>query len=263
MITIPSFVTSAVINGNTLIKDADGQLNIMMGEMKTYVEKTYQYVIDNISTTKATNIVGGDIGAIPYQSATDTTEHLAAGTAGFVFKSGGAAAPVWEPFTYFTSGVGTSGITVETNYPLFPAANDTITLDVGTYWYEVSIYCMVSASNVSASFQFSPRGAGTAVGTATYQGDAATIVRGAGNRIAVGPTALGSAITVSLTTDVAGRTYVVRGSGIINITTAGTLIPSYLFSATVTSGVVTLSGMNYMAIEKIAPSSVTYFGGFE
>lgn len=214
------------------------------------------------TAAKATNIVGGAIGTIPYQSATDTTAHLAAGTAGFVFKSGGAAAPVWEPFTYFTSGVGTSGITGATNYPLYPAANDTITLDVGTYWYEVSTYCTVATSTVSATFQFSPRGAGTAVGTATYQGDAAITANGAGTRMAVGSTALGTAMTVSPASAVAGRVYVVRGSGIINITTAGTLIPSYLFSATVTSGVVTLNAMNWMAIEKIAPSSVTYFGGF-
>ena len=47
-------------------------------------------------TTTATNIAGGSNGTIPYQSAADTTQMLAAGTSGYFLKSNGVAAPSWD-----------------------------------------------------------------------------------------------------------------------------------------------------------------------
>lgn len=50
----------------------------------------------NASTaTTATNLAGGSAGTIPYQSAAGTTVQLAAGTAGQILQSNGAAAPSW------------------------------------------------------------------------------------------------------------------------------------------------------------------------
>ena len=46
-------------------------------------------------TTTATNLAGGSAGTVPYQSAADTTQMLAVGTAGQVLTSAGAAAPSW------------------------------------------------------------------------------------------------------------------------------------------------------------------------
>lgn len=43
-IVIPSFTTSAVINGSTLISQADEQLNVLMNDMKTYAQNTYSLV---------------------------------------------------------------------------------------------------------------------------------------------------------------------------------------------------------------------------
>lgn len=43
-ITIPNFTTSAVINGNTLVSQADEQFNIMMNDIKLYVQNTYNTV---------------------------------------------------------------------------------------------------------------------------------------------------------------------------------------------------------------------------
>lgn len=50
-ITIPNFTTSAVINGNTLISQADEQLNILMTDVENYVESTYQTVATNLEGT--------------------------------------------------------------------------------------------------------------------------------------------------------------------------------------------------------------------
>lgn len=47
------------------------------------------------TTTTATNLAGGSNGTIPYQSASGTTQMLAAGTSGQVLTSNGAAAPTW------------------------------------------------------------------------------------------------------------------------------------------------------------------------
>jgi hypothetical protein len=69
------------------------------------------------SATTATNLAGGSAGTVPYQSAAGTTVQLAAGTAGFLLQSNGAAAPSWVTapvanngtLTMAVSGTGLSG----------------------------------------------------------------------------------------------------------------------------------------------------------
>lgn len=58
--------------------------------------------------TKVTNINGGGAGQIPYQSATDTTAMLAAGTSGQLLKSNGASAPSWMNQSSITVGTATN-----------------------------------------------------------------------------------------------------------------------------------------------------------
>jgi len=55
------------------------------------------------SATTATNLAGGSNGTIPYQSASGTTQMLAAGTSGQLLQSNGAAAPSWLTFAAGTS----------------------------------------------------------------------------------------------------------------------------------------------------------------
>lgn len=47
-ITIPSFTSSAVINGNTLVAQADEQFNILMNDVKAYVQSTYNTVASTL-----------------------------------------------------------------------------------------------------------------------------------------------------------------------------------------------------------------------
>lgn len=49
----------------------------------------------SLTSGAATNLAGGSNGTIPYQSAAGTSQQLAAGTAGQVLQSNGAAAPSW------------------------------------------------------------------------------------------------------------------------------------------------------------------------
>ena len=59
------------------------------------------------TATTATNLAGGAVGTIPYQSATGATVQLPAGTIGQVLTSNGAAAPTWV--TPGASGTTTAG----------------------------------------------------------------------------------------------------------------------------------------------------------
>ena len=60
--------------------------------------------------TKSSNLAGGLVGQIPYQSALDTTAFLAAGTAGYVLQSNAGAAPSWvNPGSFSVSYATTSG----------------------------------------------------------------------------------------------------------------------------------------------------------
>lgn len=165
-------------------------------------------------------------------------------------------------FVFFNSGVGTSGIAATTNYPLFPAAKDTLGLGIGTYKIKMQALVTVATSVVSATLLLNPKGAGTAVGTIMGITNSSITNSGTPNHFALGSTALGTAFTVTAASAVAGRAYVVSFEGILNITTSGTLIPSYQFSAALTSGVVTLNALNNIIIEKISSSSVTTNGGW-
>ena len=50
-VNIPNFSTAAVITGTTLVSDADNQLNILMSDVKAYVENSYQSVATSLEGT--------------------------------------------------------------------------------------------------------------------------------------------------------------------------------------------------------------------
>lgn len=157
----------------------------------------------------------------------------------------------------YTSGIGVSGITGAINYALFPAADDTTTLAIGTYHYTIAVRALVGVSTVSATMALTLAGSGTAIGTQTFKGASSITAGGAGGMFHVGSTPLTSSMVVTAASAVAGRVYTVNGTGILNITTAGTIIPAYRWSATLTSGTVTLYADNYLLIKQISNASVT------
>lgn len=163
----------------------------------------------------------------------------------------------------FTSGVGTSGITSATNYAMFPAANDTIALWQGTYKYEFYFKATVTTSTVGATLNINLKGAGNAVGTSTFLGTSSITNGGASNNFQVSSTALGTAMTVTASSAVAGRVYVISGTGIIRNTGAGgsTLTPAYQWSSTLTSGTVTLDAGNYMIITPLSADAAALSNG--
>jgi hypothetical protein len=74
------------------------------------------YVTSSGSVASSTNLAGGAIGSIPYQSANGTTLMLASSTAGFVLTSNGAAAPSWQAASASAAPAGTlTGTTLAAN----------------------------------------------------------------------------------------------------------------------------------------------------
>ena len=164
------------------------------------------------------------------------------------------------PATLYTSGIGTSGITLTTNYALFPSANDTITLPIGTYLVKLSVRSAVAGSTVSSVFNINLRGAGNAAGTFSWRGVGSILDASAASSFVVAATALGTVITVTATSAANPRQYIAIGEGILKVTTGGTIIPSYQYAATLTSGTTTLVADNYMIIQTLDTQSAAAFG---
>jgi hypothetical protein len=87
-------VAQAVTSGQYL--RGNGTNVVMSAIQAADVPTLNQNTTGNATTaTTATNLAGGSVGTVPYQSAAGTTVQLAAGTAGRMLMSNGAAAPSW------------------------------------------------------------------------------------------------------------------------------------------------------------------------
>ena len=89
------------INGVSLSSLGTGILRMASGTPSIATAEQFptlnQDTTGNAATaTTATNIAGGSVGSIPYQTGSGATTMLAAGTSGYVLKSNGSAAPSWS-----------------------------------------------------------------------------------------------------------------------------------------------------------------------
>jgi hypothetical protein len=66
------------------------------------------------NATTATNLANGANGSIPYQSGSDATAFIAAGSTGQILRSAGAGAPTWSTAVY-PAAAGTAGNTLRSN----------------------------------------------------------------------------------------------------------------------------------------------------
>jgi len=91
------------------------------------------------TATKATNIAGGAGGQIAYQTSTDNTAFLAAGTSGQFFTSGGTSAPTWTTAKVIKQtvysitgavGTGTTTIPADDTIPQNTEGNEYMTLAI-------------------------------------------------------------------------------------------------------------------------------------
>jgi hypothetical protein len=165
---------------------------------------------------------------------------------------------------YFTAGAGpTGGYTTATSYPLFPTANDTITLAVGTYKVEAIYKLDITGSTTSAALMFQMMGSGTAGSggraAGTFTGYITGGVANSATASQIFPSAsISATATITPATANSPRSYTLLVVGILRITTAGTIQPSYQLSATVAGATSSLTyADSYMQLEYIS-SSATY-----
>ena len=199
--------------------------------------------------TSGTNLTTAEAGTVEYDGTVATlTPNVSLGRAVI-------ATPI------FTSGASPSTtLTGLTNVPLFPAANDTITLRVGTYLVETSFKITVATSTASANVAINIKGDGNAVGTVSWFGNS-SIDPGLLSPVVTGSQSIALNSIVTPVTSSPGRQYHVDVRGIMKITSTGTLIPSVQWTATLTSGVLTWEPTNFMVITPLATSSTTAFTG--
>jgi hypothetical protein len=130
---------------DTILIDKVGDLNSTTVAYDSIVltDGTTTNTIDKNSITRATNLVGGLGGSIPYQSAVDTTALLANGTSGQVLTSNGTTlAPSWTtPSSNSTSIDITDTNTAGTYYPIFvdsAGSAKVLRADIGTTPFSIN-----------------------------------------------------------------------------------------------------------------------------
>lgn len=100
---LPIGVSSRILTSNGTAPVWTDPASVTVGSATTATSAT--------SATTATNIAGGGAGDLPYQNGAGATSLLAAGTADYVLKANGAAAPSWVAQSTLSVGSATSAST--------------------------------------------------------------------------------------------------------------------------------------------------------
>lgn len=103
---IPIGVASRILTSSGTAPGWTDPASITVGSATTATSAT--------SATTATNLAGGSAGTLPYQTASGTTAMLSAGTADYVLKANGAAAPSWVAQSTLSVGSASSATSATT-----------------------------------------------------------------------------------------------------------------------------------------------------
>ena len=156
-----------------------------------------------LSVASANNLVGGNSGYVPYQSAASTTAFVSAGTTGQVFTSGGTGSPTWTSQSALSVGTATNiagGAANKINYQTGAGATSFITAPTvsstylqwtGTAFAWTTLTTSAGGSNTQVQYNSS----GSLAGSANMVFDGSTL------------TTLNTAYTGTLT----------GGTGIVNL----------------------------------------------
>lgn len=248
-------ITNAIASGSPIITTSggDNNINLTLGAKGT----------GNIVLTNQLNTVAGTTTKAPIQLSSGVL--LSAASAG-AFEYDGTliyATPTANlgraaiPSLIYTSGAGTI-LTLNseaTTQSIFPAANDTITLPIGTYFMTLMLHVTRAATaTTNVTMNVTLNGAGTSAGTFTgivIGSQPALTAPGLLNGINI---ATSTAVTGPSAT--AGQVYFATLRGILRITTAGTFNPRYSYSANLVSATPANSILagNFMTIQAMNSS---------
>ena len=121
-ITLPTVTGTLATLAGTEVLTNKTLITPNLGTPSTLVGTNITGTATGLTSGLTTNIAGGLIGQVPYQSAANTTALLAAGTVGQVLQSNGGSAPTWVTNTASPTPTGTvsmyAGITAPAGYLL-------------------------------------------------------------------------------------------------------------------------------------------------
>lgn len=215
---------------------------------KTLKPVTGTATVAPVQFTSGTNLTAAAAGAVEYDGttiwATPSTNYGRASVPTMIYTSGAGSA------------LGTN--TEATNAVLFPGANDTITLPIGTYRYVLNIAVTRGpTSTTSAQLRIRLAGAGTAAGTFSGVATGSATNTGAASNFLLSAVTLSSDNNITPASTTAAGVYVATVQGILRITTSGTFIPNYSLSANINAAGTVGSAANSLVIESIATSGST------
>jgi len=220
-------VSAGVISVEGITVPTISSTNSLTNKILTLSAGTITAGTAPLKFTSGTNLTTAEAGAVEYDGTSLTfTPNINYGRA-------------IVPLSVYTSGLGatlTPTATGETTaQALFPAANDTITLPIGTYYIQIMTTITRGAtSTTTATARLNLAGGGTAAGTFTGNAISSVAAGGFTSQFMFSGVALTIDNVTTVTNAVASGVYNINLSGILRITTAGTLIPKYSLSAALT-----------------------------
>lgn len=166
--------------------------------------------------------------------------------------------------TNYTSGVGgslTAGAET-TSQLLLPTANDRITLPIGTYFLGLACtFTRGTVSTTSAAARLNFLGGGTAVGTFSGMSISSIVEGGASSNFSFNAVNINANNILTAASTTVSGVYTITLRGVMKITTAGTIIPSYTLSANLASaGTATVPNVLYFQLQQMDSQSATVFG---
>jgi hypothetical protein len=202
--------------------------------------------------TSGTNLTAVEAGVVEYDGTIMTA------TPNANFKRGTI------PITNYTSGVGVSltAAAEATLQDLLPAANDTITLSIGTYFLDLACtFTRGTVSTTSAQAQINILGTGGAVGSFSGMSLSSPTAGGATANFAFNAVNINVSNVVTAASTTISGVYTITLRGMLKITTAGTIDPQYNLSANLTSaGTATAPNVLYFRLQQMDTQSAAAFG---
>lgn len=166
------------------------------------------------------------------------------------------------PLTNYSSGTGvTLGTNTEsTSANLLPAANDTITLSIGTYFIDTSFIITRGPTSVtSATARLNILGTGTAAGNFSGMSLSAPTAGSATSNFAFDAVNINVSNVLTAASATAAGVYTISLRGVLKITTSGTIVPQYSLSAAINAAG-TVAKVLYLRLQAMDTQSAAAFG---
>lgn len=166
------------------------------------------------------------------------------------------------PLTNYSSGTGVAlGTNTEATLAnLLPAANDTITLSIGTYFIDTSFIITRGPTSVtSATARLNILGTGTAAGNFSGMSLSSATAGAATSNFAFDAVNINVSNVLTAASATAAGVYTITLRGVLKVTTSGTIVPQYSLSANINAAG-TVAKVLYLRLQAMDTQSAAAFG---